>query len=74
MLLGILDLSHLTVDDVMHPSHEIIAIDIEQPWQQIRELLLAANANVIPFYRQHVNHVMGVPYASHAKCCWKKNL
>lgn len=63
MLLGILDLSHLTVDDVMHPSHEIVAIDILQPWPQIKEQLLAANANAIPFYRQHVNHVMGVLYA-----------
>ncbi len=63
MLLGILDLSHLTVDDVMVPSHEIVAIDMDQPWDVIKDLLKNNAHDAMPFYRQHVNHVMGVLYA-----------
>ena len=63
MLLGILDLSHLTVDDVMLPSHEIFAIDIDQPWEIIKEQLKKNAQDAVPFYREHVNQVMGVLYA-----------
>jgi Mg2+/Co2+ transporter CorB len=63
MLLGILDLSHLTVDDVMLPGHEIAAIDIDQSWEQIKELMLQSARDAVPFYRGHVNHIIGVLYA-----------
>ena len=63
MLFGILDLSHLTVDDVMVPSHEIFAIDIDQPWEKIKGQLKMNTHDAMPFYRKHVNHVMGVLYA-----------
>lgn len=63
MLLGILDLSHLTVDDVLVPSHEIFAIDMDLPWAKIKELLQKNAHDAVPFYRKHVNHIMGVLYA-----------
>lgn len=63
MLLGILDLSHLSVDDVMQPSHEMNAIDIELPWETIKEKLLKLNTDAVPFYRGHINHIIGVLYA-----------
>lgn len=63
MLLGILDLSHLTVDDVMVPSHEIFAIDMDLPWEKIKAQLQKNAHDAVPFYRKHVNHIMGVLYA-----------
>lgn len=63
MLLGILDLSHLTVDDVMLPGHEIAAIDIEQPLELIKQRMLELGRDAVPFYRDHVNQVVGVLYA-----------
>lgn len=63
MLLGILDLSHLTVDDVMTPSHEIFAIDMDLSWEKIKEQLQKNAHDAVPFYRQHVNHIVGVLYA-----------
>lgn len=60
MLLGILDLNHLTVDDVMMPRNDIAGIDIEQPFEiialQIRQLKMVA----IPVYRETVNQLVGV--------------
>ncbi len=63
MLLGILDLSHLTVDDVMVPVHEIVAFDIEQSWMQIKVDMIASTHDAIPFYRGNVNQIIGVSYA-----------
>lgn len=63
MLLGILDLSHLTVDDVMIPSHEIFAINMDQSWDAIKEQLKKNAHDAVPFYRKHVNHIIGVLYA-----------
>lgn len=63
MLLGILDLSHLTVDDVMVPSHEIFAVDMDSPWHEIKTKLQQNPHDAVPFFRKHVNHIMGVLYA-----------
>ena len=63
MLLGILDLSHLTVDDVMLPGHEIAAIDVELPWPQIKSHMLLSSRDAVPFYRGNVNQIIGVLYA-----------
>lgn len=67
MLIGILDLSHLTVDDVMVPSHEIAAIDIDQPWSRIKAQLVDFNRDAVPFYRVDMNQVVGVLYAREIK-------
>ncbi len=62
MLLGILDLSKLTVDDVMIPRHEIIGIDIEQPWERFVEQINKFHTDWVPVYRENVNQVIGVLY------------
>lgn len=63
MLLGILDLSKLTVDDVMVPRHEIVGIDIEQPWERIVQQINLFHQDWIPFYRENMNQIIGVLYA-----------
>jgi Mg2+/Co2+ transporter CorB len=63
MLLGILDLSHLAVEDVMKPVHEIAAINIEELWQEIKNNMLQSAHDALPFYRGDVNHIIGVLYA-----------
>lgn len=63
MLLSILDLNKLTVDDVMIPRHEMIGIDIEQPWEQIVEKINRLHQAWLPFYKNNVNQIVGVLYA-----------
>jgi len=62
MLLGILDLSKLTVDDAMIPRSEITGIDIEQPFEAIIEQISKYHQDWIPVYRENVNHIIGVLY------------
>lgn len=62
MLLGILDLSKLTVDDVMIPRHDIVGIDIERPLAEIIEQLNKLPQDWVPVFREHINQVIGVLY------------
>lgn len=62
MLLGILDLSKLTVDDVMIPRSDIVGIDIEQPFEAIVDHINKYHQDWIPVYRENVNQVIGVLY------------
>lgn len=62
MLLGILDLSKLTVDDVMIPRHEIMGIDMEQSLDAIVERLNKSHHDWVPVYRDNVNQIIGVLY------------
>ena len=63
MLLGILDLNDLTVDDVMIPRHEMIGIDINQPWEEILKKLDVFPQDWIPFYHESMNQLIGVLYS-----------
>ncbi len=60
MLLGILDLNHLTVDDVMMPRHDIVGIDIERPFEIISLQIRQFDMPAIPVYRETVNQLIGV--------------
>jgi len=62
MLLGILDLSKLTVDDVMVPRHEIRGINLELPMDVIVKELNHYHQDWIPVYRDNINQVIGVVY------------
>jgi Mg2+/Co2+ transporter CorB len=62
MLLSILDLSKLTVNDVMIPRHDIIGIDIEQPWGTVIEQMNRIHHEWVPVYRGNINEIIGVLY------------
>jgi Mg2+/Co2+ transporter CorB len=62
MLLGILDLSKLTVDDVMIPRNEISGVDIEQPLEAIIAYINRHHQDWIPVYRENINQIIGVLY------------
>lgn len=62
MLLSVLDLNKLTVDDVLVPRHEIVGIDIEQPWDTLVTKLSTFHQDWVPIYRDNINDIMGVIY------------
>ncbi len=62
MLLGILDLSDLTVDDVMIPRHEMVGVDINQSWERIVKQLNSFTQDWIPVYHDSMNQLIGVLY------------
>ena len=62
MLLSILDLSKLTVDDVMIPRNDIVGIDVEQSWEMIIEQINRFHQDWVSVYRGNVNQLIGVLY------------
>jgi Mg2+/Co2+ transporter CorB len=60
MLLGILDLNKVTVDDVMIPKHQIIGIDLDQPWKKVVEEIAHSKFEWMPIYRDNINQIVGV--------------
>lgn len=60
MLLGILELSHVTVADAMIPRAEVHGIDLNAPWDTIEKLLVESDHGYLPLYRDTLNAVEGV--------------
>jgi Mg2+/Co2+ transporter CorB len=66
MLLSILDLNNLTVDDVMVLPHDMVGIDIAQPWEQICARIRQSQPGWVPVYREQLNQMIGVLMVSDA--------
>lgn len=65
MLLGILDLEKVAVDDIMIPRNEIMGIDIDDNWNQIRDQLMHSQHTRLLVYKGDVDHVIGVVHIRH---------
>ena len=59
MLLGVLDLEKITVEDIMIPKNEIIAIDMEDDWEEILNQLENISYTRIPVCRGNIDNVIG---------------
>ena len=60
MLISILDIEHVTVNDIMVPRNEITGIDINDDWKSIvRQLTHSAHGRVV-LYRDHIDEVVGM--------------
>lgn len=60
MLLSLLDLEQSTIEDVMVPRHEIVAIDIEDDWKDIVKLLCSYPHKYLPLYRNNIDQLIGI--------------
>jgi Mg2+/Co2+ transporter CorB len=60
MLFGILDLEHATVEDIMVPRAEIVAIDLDRAWVDIAEQLKTCRHTRVPCYRGSLDNLVGV--------------
>ena len=60
MLLGILDLAHITVNEIMIPRHEIVGIDLEDDWRDIMQQLIHTQYTRLPVYHTHINQLQGI--------------
>ena len=61
MLLGILDLEHVTVDEIMVPRTEVMGIDLDADIEEIRERLLRCQHARVPLFDGDVDRVAGLP-------------
>ncbi|MCG7499835.1 CNNM domain-containing protein [Vibrio sp. Of7-15] len=60
MLISILDLEHVTVDDIMVPRNEITGIDINDDWKSIVRQLTHSPHGRIVLYRDQIDEVVGM--------------
>jgi Mg2+/Co2+ transporter CorB len=60
MLLSILDLEHVTVNDIMIPRNEITGIDINDDWKSIVRQLTHSPHGRIVLYRDQIDEVVGM--------------
>lgn len=59
MLTSILDLDHVTVEDIMIPRSEINAIDINDDWKDIARHLTNAQHTRVLLYRDQIDDAVG---------------
>jgi magnesium and cobalt exporter, CNNM family len=59
MLMSILDLERVTVEDVMIPRHEIVGIDLMDPWGEITEQLHNSQHTRLPVFRESLDSTIG---------------
>ena len=60
MLLNILDLEHLTIDELMIPRNEIMGIDLNDDWALIIKQLSESQHTRLPIYEGDIDHVIGM--------------
>lgn len=60
MLLGVLELSDVTVNDIMIPRNEIEGIDLEKDMDQILSQLSQTKHTRLPVYEGDINQIVGV--------------
>jgi Mg2+/Co2+ transporter CorB len=60
MLVSILDLEKVTVDDVMVPHKEIIGIDLDDPIDEIADVIRNSEHTRLPVFRDTIDNVLGI--------------
>ena len=66
MLLSILDLEKVTVEDIMIPRHEIVALDVNDDWKTISRQLATGSHTKILLYRDTIDDAVGFIHARDA--------
>lgn len=59
-LLELLELEKVTVDDIMIPRSEVTGIDLDDPLEQIIELLRGVGHTRLPVFRGDINQIEGI--------------
>jgi Mg2+/Co2+ transporter CorB len=59
MLIGILDLESITVEDIMIPRNEVLGIDIDADWEDIRSQISNAPFTRMPIYHENLDNIVG---------------
>lgn len=66
MLLSILDLEHVSVDDIMVPRNDIAGIDINDEWESILKQLTHTSHTRLLLYRDNIDDAVGFVHARDA--------
>jgi Mg2+/Co2+ transporter CorB len=59
MLINLLDLERVTVEDIMIPRNEIVALDLKEDWNDVIEQILSGSFTRLPVVEGGIDHVVG---------------
>lgn len=62
MLTGIVQLANSEIHDIMHPRLDITALNIEENFSRVKELIINSGYSRIPVYRETLDNIEGVLY------------
>lgn len=60
MMMSVLDLQKVTVDDIMVPRPEVIAIDLDDDWGDILEMIEHSQHTRLPVINSELDDIMGM--------------
>ncbi len=60
MLLSILDLEHITVNDIMVPRQDIASINVEDSWEDILDQLRQTPHTRLPLHEGELDNLLGI--------------
>jgi Mg2+/Co2+ transporter CorB len=60
ILINLLDLEHITVNDVMTPRNQIEAIALDDDLANITKQLISSHHTRLPIYHEHPNEIIGM--------------
>jgi Mg2+/Co2+ transporter CorB len=60
MLLSILDLEHITVNDIMIPRQDIASINVDENWEDILDQLRQTPHTRLPCYEGELDNLIGI--------------
>lgn len=63
MLVSVLDLEKVSVDDIMIPRNEIVALDISEDWQVLMKKLMSMQHTRVLLYRGQIDDAIGFLHA-----------
>ncbi len=62
MLEGIVDFVNTEVEEIMHPRLDIVSINIEKGFDEVRRTITESGFSRIPVYRESIDNIEGVLY------------
>ena len=60
MLLGILDLEHISVEDIMIPRNEITGIDLNDDWSDVVQQITNSHRTRVPVFKDSIDNTLGI--------------
>jgi CBS domain containing-hemolysin-like protein len=63
MIRGVMDLEFTSVREVMAPRPDIIAVDVEDGFDELVQAMIQKGFSRIPVYEEDVDHILGIAHA-----------
>lgn len=73
LLLNILDLEHVSVDDIMVPRNEVYGIDLDSSDDDILQQIQSSAHTRLPVWRDDINNIVGVLHMRNASRVLNRN-